>query len=222
MTRRTAIDIAMDARVRKGSSSLLAVGPLPDGVKDLLRIVADGEWRAPSTERAYERYSAEEVRAASAAFLADALFHRQADPYRILGLDHDAAPDDVRENKRLLLKWLHPDRNPSPGARSHLARVLEAAEAIEDGKAKPAAAVVEMPPRIVVPPRLKQTRRAKPDPVKAAAHQLVSAAVRTGKFLGMSVVVTLFVLMSWRYVMDEPIGVSLERYSKLALGMAAW
>jgi hypothetical protein len=221
MTRRHAIDLAIEARTRKTSSSLLSVGPLPDGVKDLLRIVADGEWCSPATEHAYRLHSAEYVRDASAAFLAGALFHRTADAYRVLGVGPDASSEDVRENKRLLLKWLHPDRNPSPGARSHLARVLEAAEAIEEGRAR-AAAPPELPPRIVVQPRAKKTRRAKPDPVKAAAHQLASAAVRAGKFIALTAFAALIALMSWRYVMDEPIGASLERYTRLAVGMAKW
>ena len=33
MTRRLAIDIAMDARARGGTGLLLSVGPLPEGVK---------------------------------------------------------------------------------------------------------------------------------------------------------------------------------------------
>lgn len=220
MSRRQAIDIAIDSRLRKDQSSLLAVGPLPEGVKDLLRIVADGEWRAPSTEHVYRRHSAEEVRAASAAFLAAALFHRKADPWRVLGITPDASAEDLRENKRLLLKWLHPDRNPSPGARSYLGRVLEAAEAIEEGRARPAAP--DQPPPIVVPRRAKKTRRAKPDPVRGAVQQIVEAVARAGKVLLLTGLVLILGLVAWRYVMDEPIGVSLERYSKLALGMARW
>lgn len=222
MTRRHAIDIALDARTQKTSTSFLAVGPLPDGVKDLLRIVAEGEWRAPSTERAYRSHSPETVRAASAAFLAGTLFQHQSDPYRVLGLAPEASAEDVRENKRLLLKWLHPDRNPSPAARTYLARVLEAAEAIEDGKAKPASMTQGAPPRIVVPPRPKKTRRAKPDPVEAAAHQLASATARLIKLVALSAALVLIGLVAWRYVMNEPIGVSLERYSRLAFGMAQW
>jgi hypothetical protein len=221
MTRRHAIDIAIDARTRKTSSSLLSVGPMPDGVKDLLRIVAEGEWRTPATEHVYRKHSTEDVRSASAAFLAGTLFHQQADPYRVLGVTPDATAEEVRENKRLLLKWLHPDRNPSPGARSYLARVLEAAQAIDEGRAVPAAAA-ELPPRIVVTPRAKKTRRAKPDPMKDAAQQLASAAVRAGKFMAVTVFVALVCLLCWRFVMNEPIGVSLERYTKLAVGMARW
>ena len=222
MTRRHAIDIAIDARTKKDTSSLLSVGPLPEGVKDLLRIVAEGEWLAPATEHVYRKYSAEEVRDASAAFLAGSLFQRTADPYRILGITPDATPEDLRENKRLLLKWLHPDRNPSPGARAYLGRVLEAAEAIETGRAKPAAQTADLPPRVVVRPRAKKTSRAKVDPVRSAAQQIIEALLRTARIALLAGLALVIGLMAWRYVMNEPIGVSLERYSRLALGMASW
>ena len=62
-------------------------------------------------------------------------FDKRSDPYRVLGLAQGASMEDVRENKRLLLKWLHPDRNPRPAEWAHLARVIEAAEAIESGSA---------------------------------------------------------------------------------------
>lgn len=220
MTRRHAIDIAIDARTRKGPASLLSVGPLPEGVKDLLRIVAEGEWRSPATEHAYREHSSEEVHAASAAFLAAALFHNKADPYRVLGITPEASHEDLRENKRLLLKWLHPDRNPSPGARAHLGRVLEAAEAIEDGRAR--ASTPELPPRIVVPARTKRPRRAKADPLKSAVQQIVEAVARTGKVVIVTALVTIIGLVAWRYVMNEPIGTTLERYTRLAVGMAQW
>lgn len=220
MARRQAIDIAIDAREKKTSSSLLSVGPLPEGVKDLLRIVAEGEWRSTSTEHVYRTHDKEAIRAASSAFLAAALFHRKADPYRIMGLTPDATHDEIRENKRLLLKWLHPDRNPAPAAKSHLARVLEAAEAIEEGRAKPAAP--DLPPTIVVKPRAKRSRRAKPDPVRGAVFQIVEAAAHAGKVALVTAVIAIISLMAWRYLMNEPIGVSLERFTKLAAGIAQW
>src|SRR4051794_19756058 len=98
MARRQAIDLAIDALTRPDIASLLSVGPLPDGMKSVLRIVADGEWRDPSTEHVYERHGAEKVRAAGAAFLAAVLFDRASDPYRVLGLPPKASAEDVREN----------------------------------------------------------------------------------------------------------------------------
>ena len=221
MSRRQAIDLAMDAR-GKGAASLVSVGPLPEGVKDLLRIVAEGEWRAPSTEHVYRNHSAQDIRAASAAFLAAALFNRADDPYRVLGVAREASAEEVRENKRLLLKWLHPDRNPSTAAKSHLARVLAAAEAIEDGRARQAAQAAVTPPRIVVTRRSKPKRRSKSNPAKQAAYQLVDSFGRVAKILMTAAAVTIVCLLAWRFIMNEPIGASIERYSRLTLGTMRW
>ena len=222
MTRRQAIDIAMSSRGKADAGSLLSVGPLPEGVKDLLHVVAEGEWRAPSTGHVYARHSVGEVRAASAAFLTAALFNRKADPYRTLGLAPGAKPEDIRENKRLLLKWLHPDRNPDPRERAYLGQVIEAAEAIEGTRAKPGKLQEVKPPTIVVTPRAKATRRPRPSKLHQAASQLAEGAAHTGKLvLGVSVA-ALVSLVAWRYVMNEPIGTSLERYAKFAQAMISW
>lgn len=240
MARRHAIDIAMDGASKPELLALLAVGPLPDGVKSLLRIVAEGEWRDAETEHAYRRHRPDAVRAASAAFLTTVLFDKRSDPYRVLGLAQGASMEDVRENKRLLLKWLHPDRNPRPAERAHLARVIEAAESIEGGTAprwgsrqgtnwsgrpapKPSpdtsargtAATAGKPAR---PARASKA----PGRVKPAATQLVGGLFRTARFATLSAVVLLTGLATWRYVMEEPIGVSLARYSKLAMGFVPW
>lgn len=224
MTRRSAIDIAIDARTGKDTASLLAVGPLPDGVKSLLRIVADGEFRDSTTEHVYRRHGAAEIRAASATFLAAVLFRKTSDPYRVLGLPPEADADDVRENKRLLLKWLHPDRNPDPEAKAYLARVLAAAEAIENGKATHTAGERSTikPPPIVVKPRATKTRRTKHDGLRQTALQAVDGLTHAARITLAAAAVTIVGLIAWRYVMQEPIGTSLERYSRLALGMITW
>jgi hypothetical protein len=134
VSRRQAIDIALDALAKPEVTSFLSVGPLPEGLKVVLRIVAEGEWRDAATEHVYSKHSAETVRAASAAFLATVLFGRKTDPYRALGLPPGASLGEVREHKRLLLKWLHPDRNPEATEQAHLAKVIAAAEAIEGGR----------------------------------------------------------------------------------------
>ena len=236
MARRQAIDIALDGAGKPEVFSMLSVGPLPDGVKSLLRIVAEGEWRDASTEHAYRRHRAEDVRAASAAFLAAVLFDRRADAYRVLGLAPGAPAEDVRENKRLLLKWLHPDRNPRPQERALLARVIEAAEAIEGGRthAMPgsragAATAARATARARPAPRATPASRGNPPARKpartagkSAAAQTVSGLLRATKLGAGTAILALTCLAGWRYVMQEPIGASLERYSKLAMGLITW
>lgn len=63
----------------------------------------------------------------------------------VLALPQNWSSQDVREHKRWMLKWLHPDRNPSAWEANLFHRVKEASDRIENGTAKdsadPAAAV---------------------------------------------------------------------------------
>lgn len=223
MATRRALDIAMDFRRGDSAGTLLAVGPLPDGVKDLLRIVADGEWRSPATEHVYARYGADEIRAASATYLTVALFDRKLDPYRVLGLAPGATPEDLRENKRLLLKWLHPDRNPNERERIHLGKVLEAVAAIEKIHAASATRADVRPPQIVMrpsPPRA--TKAPRPSAVRQVLTHVASEVVHIGKVLTVTAATTVLGLITWRFYMNEPLGASLERYAKLTLGILPW
>ena len=50
MPRRQALDIALEALSTPGAASMFSNGPLPEGVKDLLRVMADSEWRDAAIE----------------------------------------------------------------------------------------------------------------------------------------------------------------------------
>ena len=234
MPRRQAIDIAMDAVSRPELLAMLTAGPLPSGVKNLLRIVAEGECRDASTEHVYSRNSAEAVRAASAAFLLAVLFGKGSDPYRVLGLAAGAPAADVREHKRLLLKWLHPDRNAHVIERNHLPKVIEACEAIESGK--PLASGRPQPPGFDARFVKGQAKVIKPKKAPAAGPKFLPnfAEVRrllvsclpaifgAGRMAIMGTGVVLGVLVAWRYVLGEPFGNSIERYAKLTIGLISW
>jgi hypothetical protein len=237
VSRRKAIDIAMDALENPGITSFLSVGPLPDGVKSLLRIVAEGEWRDASTEHVYREHGAEKVRAASAAFLSAVLFGRQTDPYRMLGLPQGAPLGEVRENKRLLLKWLHPDRNPESRERENLTRVIEAAEAIEAGRSHQFGGTVHARPTPAAAsgsgsgskrgaaPAVTRRALVLPRGVSRAARLAVSQSIpvllRAARLSAVSLAILLCILIAWRHVMGEPIGTSIAKYSKLAVGLVA-
>jgi hypothetical protein len=229
----------MDALARPEIASFLAAGPLPKGTKVLLRIVADGEWRDAVTAHVYKTHSPETVRSASAAFLAEVLFARQTDPYRALGLPVGASLQDVREHKRLLLKWLHPDRNPDAKEQSYLAKVIEAAEAIEGGRSHAfgsAARPRTSPPPAAPAPATGGGAKKKPSAAsriqrgawalsRLARQSVVTslpAVQRVAKASALALAILLSGLIIWRYLMDEPIGASLARYAKLALGIVAW
>jgi hypothetical protein len=140
----------------------------------------------------------------------------------------------VREHKRLMLKWLHPDRNPHVSERSHLPKVIEACEAIESGKPLASqmpktpvydARFVKVPAKAIKPkkapaagpkflPNYKEVRR-----LLVSCLQAILGAGRVA-ILGAGVV--LGVLVAWRYVLGEPVGNSIERYAKLTIGLISW
>lgn len=234
MPRRQAIDIAMDAVSRPELTAMLTSGPLPPGIKSLLRIVADGECRDSSTGHVYSRSSAEAVRAASAAFLLAVLFGKGSDPYRVLGLAVGAPPADVREHKRLMLKWLHPDRNPHIGERKHLQRVIEACEAIESGKpltperSRTSGSDIRFVkvPETPVSPKKTSAAGSRFFPGYAALRRALVSFLQTvvgaGRIAMLGTGVVLGVLVAWRYVLGEPVGNSIERYAKLTIGLISW
>jgi hypothetical protein len=206
----------------------------------LLRIAADGTWREAATEHVYRRHSAAAVREACVTVLSVILFNRRTDPHRVLGLQAGASEDEVRDHKRLLLKWLHPDRNPARQGdgreRELLTRVLEAAAEIE-GK-RPVtmdAAPPPIPPRPSPgrrPPQQQATMRESDagDPpaqdwersFKLRLARGLSASFHSLRRACYACAVLLATLILWRYVMQEPIGVSLHRYSQAAMGFASW
>ncbi|OYD07973.1 VanW family protein [Paludifilum halophilum] len=52
------------------------------------------------------------------------------DHYRVLGIDRDASPDELKRAYRRLVQTYHPDVNPSPEAEERLKEVREAYEAL--------------------------------------------------------------------------------------------
>jgi hypothetical protein len=91
---------------------LMRSAPLPAGTETLLRIAAGDE---DLTRRASiaTGASAPVVREAASFFIEQAMFHPDADSYRVLGASPKATSSDLRRNMSLLLRWLHPDRSTS-------------------------------------------------------------------------------------------------------------
>jgi hypothetical protein len=85
--------------------------PLPDGVVDLLRVTA-GDEEIIKHATALTGRSRETVCEAAAFFAEQVLLFPEADSYRVLGARPGATNGELRRNMTLLLRWLHPDRDP--------------------------------------------------------------------------------------------------------------
>ena len=136
-----AIDVALVMFRRPALVRSLRKAPLPEGMIKVIRIAAGAEVEAGfiSPERAR---NAEEAHEAAVFFLQQVLFLPHSDSYRLLGLKPGVGAEHVREHKRWLLKWLHPDRNHNKWESALFQRVAKAAEELEkrlDGVPVPAA-----------------------------------------------------------------------------------
>ena len=130
MSREPAVKVAIDlvqvpSRVRRFRSE-----PLPDGVLTLLRIAAGEEADLAAASQAVGR-PPELVRAAAAFFVEQILLAPGADSYKTLGAHQTSTAGELRRNMALLLRWLHPDKDPN-GSRSLFAsRVIAAWETLK-------------------------------------------------------------------------------------------
>lgn len=96
-------------------------GALPAGLAVLLRLAGGTE--AQELDRGLAALAPEsELRKAALFFVEEVLFRREASHYRVLGLNQDAAAEQIKEHHRLLMRLFHPDRNlQSDERREHFA-----------------------------------------------------------------------------------------------------
>lgn len=111
MVRQDAIAAAVRFRNNPAFAATVQSRPLPSGITAAIRIAA--HLNEAETAQAAEGLGLDplELQAACITYLRHALFHAKADDYRILGLAPGATPKQIQEHRRLLLGWLHPDRN---------------------------------------------------------------------------------------------------------------
>jgi DnaJ domain len=100
---------------------------LPDDILILIKVAA-GEPDAIATFPAHVSRDAEHVKEIAAFYIQQIMFLSDAGDYAVLGLAPDASAEKVREHKRWLLKWLHPDRNNNRWEQNYFLRVSEAAD----------------------------------------------------------------------------------------------
>jgi hypothetical protein len=118
---RVAIDLFhVPSRVRALRSS-----PLPRGVSFLLEIAA-GDEAAEAQAVALTGRDRSVIKRAAAFFIEQILLAPDADSYRVLGSSERADSADLRRNMALLLRWLHPDKDPHNDRSLFAARVTRA------------------------------------------------------------------------------------------------
>ncbi|MDE2445260.1 MAG: hypothetical protein KGO94_03715 [Alphaproteobacteria bacterium] len=83
---------------------------LPEGVTTVLRVAAEGKVLAGELAASVGS-SADELYQACLFYLQTVVFHPHASDAYLLALPEVFEPQALREHKRLILKWLHPDRN---------------------------------------------------------------------------------------------------------------
>lgn len=102
------VALALDFHRAPTRHADLLHGPaaLPPGVTTLLKLAGASDPDPALLALA----PADELRAAAQFFIEQVLFRRDASHYRVLGLDAQATPEQVKEHHRLLMRVFHPDR----------------------------------------------------------------------------------------------------------------
>jgi hypothetical protein len=125
MSDKVAVRLAIDLLHVPSQVRLARSEPLPRGVTLLLRIAA-GDHDAEREAAGLTGRSHDVVRRAATFFIEQILFAPEADSYRVLGAAPQANAAELRGNAALLLKWLHPDRDPHGERSIFVSRVTQA------------------------------------------------------------------------------------------------
>lgn len=85
---------------------------LPNGITELLKI-SSGDNETLLAAQESSRHSQEDIRHAAEFYVQQILFSPNSDHYRVLGVNPDDAEAKIKLHYRLLVRWLHPDKNSS-------------------------------------------------------------------------------------------------------------
>lgn len=97
----------------------------PADVGLLIRLLAGDETSLEEARHAHSEAVAVLLDAAEF-YLLQVCFTPGVDSYRVLGVNRDAPSEQIREHYRLLVRWLHPDRNSDAWQTVYLDRVNQA------------------------------------------------------------------------------------------------
>jgi hypothetical protein len=85
---------------------------LPSGMLTVIKVAAGDEKLLAENAEVFQ-LAPEQIQEAAKHFLLKALLNPESRGLRLLGLNEGASETEIKDHKRWLLKWLHPDRNPS-------------------------------------------------------------------------------------------------------------
>jgi hypothetical protein len=132
---RSAIADALEALNQPDVLPRLMRKTLPPDTLELIKCAATD--RATLSRISAERRLEESVLIeASRHYLQHVITSSHSDGYRALGLSSTATSTDIQNHRRWLLKWLHPDRNPSKWETQLFQSVEKAAHQLIEGKAE--------------------------------------------------------------------------------------
>lgn len=129
-----AIDRALEMARQPKQLTRQAPHTLPPDILNVIKCAAGDE--NTLAKSALERNTTQDcIRDAARIYLQHIVTHSNGSDRMVLGLPSGATAADIREHKRWMLKWLHPDRNPSKWETNLFHRVKEASERLENGAA---------------------------------------------------------------------------------------
>ena len=122
---------------------------LPVGMSSVLKIAAEGVERA-ALDADHFGATPGELHQASVFYLQTVVFHEQASDARLLALTEPVSPQELRNHKRMIFKWLHPDRNHNSWESKLFLRIKAASLRLEQNTNAPFVNV----PSLLEKPRL--------------------------------------------------------------------
>jgi hypothetical protein len=129
MIEREALQVALDMFRSPAQVRNVQRLPLPKNVLQVIRIAAGDAFDQKTLDLTFG-WTENEVRDAAVFFLQHILFEKGSHSHRVLGLTEQSDLTALKEHKRALLKWLHPDRNSNRWESVLLQRVLKATDAV--------------------------------------------------------------------------------------------
>ncbi len=130
--RPNAIDVAVAVYKQPNQFVHPKAGQYPIHIIEVIKSAAGDDATIQSISESHD-ISSDQVVQACKFYLQKLLAAAGSDPLRMLALDQGASEADIRDHKRWLLKWLHPDRNPSKWENALFLSISKAAKQLEFG-----------------------------------------------------------------------------------------